>query len=83
MNKLQIQARLVERGSNFRKFALARGYEPRTVTQVVARWAGQKGLPRGRLSFQILMELSRMIEVEIVPGILCEEPLTEATAGSL
>lgn len=68
--KRHIQAQLVERGSNFRQFALAHGYEPRTVTQVVQRWAGHTGLPRGRLSFQILRDLSVMIGIEILPGIL-------------
>ncbi|WP_288472308.1 hypothetical protein [uncultured Pseudomonas sp.] len=83
MNKLQIQARLIERGSNFRKFALAGGYEPRTVTQVVTRWAGQRELPRGRLSFRILKELSRVIDAEIVPGILSEEPATGTAISSI
>jgi len=49
MEKRQIQARLMERGSNFRQFALSHGYEVRTVTQVVQRWAGHNKLPRGRL----------------------------------
>lgn len=40
MEKRQIQARLIEHGSNFRQFAINHGYEPRTVTQVVQRWAG-------------------------------------------
>ena len=72
MEKRQIQARLIERGSNFRQFALSHGYEVRTVTQVVQRWAGNKKLPRGRLTFQILRDLSRMIGKEILPGILAE-----------
>jgi len=72
MEKRQIQARLIERGSNFRQFALSHGYEVRTVTQVVQRWAGHKKLPRGRLTFQILRDLSRMIGKEILPGILAE-----------
>lgn len=72
MEKRQIQARLIERGSNFRQFALSHGYEVRTVTQVVQRWAGNNKLPRGRLTFQILRDLSRMIGKEIVPGILAE-----------
>ncbi len=83
MNKLQIQARLIERGSNFRKFALAGGYEPRTVTQVVTRWAGQKELPRGRLSFRILKELSRVIDAEIIPGILREDPANGTAISSI
>ena len=72
MNHRQIYARLIEKGSNFRQFALAHGYEPRTVTQVVSRYAGQRDLPRGRLSFQILQDLSREIGREVVPGALPE-----------
>lgn len=72
MEKRQIQARLIERGSNFRQFALSHGYEVRTVTQVVQRWTGNKKLPRGRLTFQILRDLSRVIGKEILPGILAE-----------
>lgn len=79
MEKRQIQARLIERGSNFRQFALSHGYEVRTVTQVVQRWAGHKTLPRGRLTFQILRDLSRVIGKEVLPGILAES--TEQTAG--
>ncbi|ROM60979.1 hypothetical protein [Pseudomonas rhodesiae] len=72
MEKRQIQARLIERGSNFRQFALSHGYEVRTVTQVVQRWAGHNKLPRGRLTFQILRDLSRVIGKEVLPGILAE-----------
>lgn len=72
MNKRQIHARLIEQGSNFRQFAISTGYEPRTVTQAVDRWAGKHELPRGRLTFRILKELSRTIGKEIVPGILHE-----------
>lgn len=79
MEKRQIQARLIERGSNFRQFALSHGYEVRTVTQVVQRWAGHETLPRGRLTFQILRDLSRVIGKEVLPGILAES--TEQTAA--
>lgn len=72
MEKRQIQARLIECGSNFRQFALSHGYEVRTVTQVVERWAGHKTLPRGRLSFRIMQDLSRLIGKEVLPGILAE-----------
>jgi hypothetical protein len=65
-----IQARLVEQDSSFRQFALERGWSPRTVTQVVTRYAGKTDLPRGRLSFRILVELSRVTGVEVVPNIL-------------
>ncbi|MCK9468170.1 MAG: hypothetical protein M0Q49_02030 [Porticoccaceae bacterium] len=70
MNQRQIQARLIERDSNYRQFALAHGYKPRTVTQVVARWAGRDELPRGRLSYRILRDLSRTIGQEVSPGVL-------------
>lgn len=79
MEKRHIQARLIERGSNFRQFALSHGYEVRTVTQVVQRWAGHKTLPRGRLTFQILRDLSRVIGKEVLPGILAES--TEQAAA--
>lgn len=72
MNKRQIQASLMLRNSNFRQFALAHGYQPRTVTQVVTRWAGKKDLPRGRMTFRILQELSLEIGKEILPGLLQE-----------
>lgn len=64
-----VQARLVAQDSSFRQFALEHGYEPRTVTQVVTRWAGRNDMPRGSLSFRILLELSKTIQQEIIPGI--------------
>jgi len=76
MKKRQIHARLIEQGSNFRRFALAHGYKPRTVTQAVKRWAGSDDQPRGRLSFAILQTLSREIGREIVPGVLEQDGQT-------
>ncbi|MEE4097382.1 hypothetical protein V2I89_00905 [Pseudomonas viridiflava] len=72
MEKRQIQARLIENGSNFRQFAMNHGYGPRTVTQAVERWAGHDSLPQGRLTFCILRDLSRFIGEEVLPGILTE-----------
>ena len=72
MEKRQIQARLIENGSNFRQFAISHGYEARTVTQVVQRWAGQDSLPRGRLSLNILRDISKLIGKEVLPGILVD-----------
>lgn len=72
MKKNQVHARLIERGSNFQRWAEENGYKPRTVTQVVDRWAGKQDLPRGRLSFRILLELSRAIGEEVIPGIMKE-----------
>ncbi len=73
MTPNQIRARLVEKGSSFRQFALTNGYEPRTVTQAVDRWAESNSLPRGRLTFRILRDLSRELGVEILPGLLTDE----------
>lgn len=72
LEKRQIQARLIERGSNFRQFAMSHGYGTRTVTQVVQRWAGHDSLPQGRLTFCILRDLSKFIGEEVLPGILTE-----------
>lgn len=72
LSKLQIQARLVERGSNFRQFALTHDYKPRSVTQAVDRWAGQAELPRGRLTYRILQDLSKAAGAEVIPGILAD-----------
>lgn len=80
MQKRHVLARLVERGSNFRRFALARGYEPRTVTQVVDRWIGGSDLPRGRLSFRILLDLSNEIGKEVVPGLFAARDDERAAA---
>lgn len=70
MKKRQIQAKLIEQGTSFRRWALDRGYQPRTVTQVVNRYAGGNVQPRGRLSFKILRELSHEVGQEVVPGVL-------------
>lgn len=70
MNKRQIHARLIEQGLNFRKFALANNYDPRTVTQTVERWAGSQTLPNGRIAFSVMRDLSKQIGVELIPGLL-------------
>lgn len=78
MNKQQIHARLIERGLNFRRFALAHNYDPRTVTQAVERWAGSQELPKGRVSFSIMRDLSQQIGVELIPGLLAH-PFAKAS----
>ncbi len=77
MNYNQIRARLIEQGSNFRQFALAHGYDPRTVTQTVTRWAGSETLPNGRIAFSIMRELSKQIGTELIPGLLAH-PFAQA-----
>lgn len=76
MTPNQIRARLIEQGSNLRQFALQNGYEPRTVSQVVARHAGQKALPNGRLAFEILSKLAANIGVtttDVMPACQTEQ----------
>ena len=70
MTKQEINSRLIGRETNFHRWALAHGYKPRTVGQVVDRWAGRPNPPLGRLSYRILQDLSREIGEEIIPGIL-------------
>lgn len=78
MNKRQIHARLIEQGTSFRQFALARGYDPRTVTQTVARWAGSDTLPNGRIAFSIMRDLSQQVGAELIPGLL-DHPFAQAS----
>lgn len=72
MKKANVRSLLVARDMSYRRWAMARGYDPRLVTSVVSRYAGTHKLPRGRLSYRILRELSQYIGKEIVPGVLEE-----------
>ena len=78
MTPNQIRARLIEQDLSFRQFALARGYDPSTVTQTVARWAGSETLPNGRIAFSIMRDLSRQIGAELIPGLLTS-PFAQAS----
>lgn len=78
MNKRQIHAGLIEQGLSFRKFAISKGYDPRTVTQTVARWAGSQTLPNGRVAFSIMRELSVQLGNELIPGLL-NHPFAKAS----
>ncbi len=78
MTPNQIRARLIEQDLSFRQFALARGYDPRTVTQTVTRWAGSDTLPNGRIAFSIMRDLSRQIGAELIPGLLTS-PFAQAS----
>ena len=42
------------------------------LPQAVSRWAGKNELPRGRLTYRILRDLSVVIGKEVTPGILQE-----------
>jgi hypothetical protein len=73
MTPRQVRARLLALDHTYSSWAKAHGYETRTVTQAVNRWANRAELPRGRLTYRILKDLSRTIGQEILPGILDNE----------
>lgn len=70
LSKNQIRARLIEQELSFRSFALSNGYDPRTVTQTIARWAGSETLPNGRIAFSIMRDLSLQLNTELIPGLI-------------
>lgn len=70
LTKREIHARLIEKGTTFRRWSLEHGYKPRTVLMTVERWAERDDQPRGRLTYQILSDLSRFTGIEIVQGAL-------------
>ena len=74
----KVRALLVEQNSSIRQFALKHGYKPRSVQQALERWAGRNSLPKGRLTYRMLQDLSREIGQEVVPGILEGEPARPA-----
>lgn len=69
MTKNQVLARLIERDSNFRQFALTHGYQPRMVQQTVTRYAGTDKQPRGILTYKILRDLSTVIGEPVIAGL--------------
>lgn len=73
MQHKDIHARMILLDTSFTRWAVDNGYNPRSVTQAVKRWAGADTLPRGRLTFRILQDLSRFIGQEILPGLLAED----------
>lgn len=73
MQAYQVRAALMLRNTSYRQWALARQYQPRMVVMSVNRYAGGNKLPRGRLTYRILRDLSQTIGKEIVPGVLGDE----------
>jgi gp16 family phage-associated protein len=69
LTKRKIMSLLVEQGSSLRQFALQNGYNERYVLKAVDRWAGQRELPRGRLTIDILKKLSNAVGGDVVEGI--------------
>lgn len=72
MNPQAVRAQLMLRGLSYRAWARARKYEPRMVVYAVNTYAGGDRLPRGRLTFRILRDLSKTIGKDIVPGVTKE-----------
>ena len=70
MDKNRARARLVEQGSSLRAWAIANGFQPRTVAQALHRWAGKNRPPRGLTTYRILNKLSQEIGEEITKGVL-------------
>lgn len=70
VTKRDIYARLIQRGTTLHAWSFAHGYKPRTVLAAVDRWSERDDQPRGRLTYQILRDLSLYTGVEIVPNIL-------------
>ncbi|MCF7964197.1 MAG: hypothetical protein K9L79_01520 [Methylobacter tundripaludum] len=69
MTKNQILAKLALQDSNYRRFALAHDYKPRTVTQAVDRYVGTNKKPRGILTYKILRDLSHFIDEPVIDGL--------------
>lgn len=73
MQKNSVLARFVKEGTTLRKWAKENRYNPRTVYQVLDRYAGTQETPRGVTGFNILRALSNEIGAEIVPGLFTPE----------
>lgn len=70
MTPNQVRARLLDRcDQTFKGFAIEHGYEVRTVSLAVARYAGSAKKPRGILTFKILRDLSKAINEPIIDGL--------------
>jgi hypothetical protein len=69
MTPNQLRARLLERNTNMRQFALKHQIEPRTVQQTVHRYVGTNRTPRGLLTWRILKLLSREIDQPVIDGL--------------
>ena len=62
MNSRQVRAALMERGTNYRQWALARRYEPRMVVYAVNTYAGTQRRPRGLVTHRILRDQHILFE---------------------
>ena len=65
----QIRVKLLEQGSNMQRFALDHNYKPRTVQQIIHRYANSSHKPRGILTWKILTDLSKAIGQPVIDGL--------------
>lgn len=56
------KAKLRQRGTSLRRWALERGYPPRTAYIVVQRWGHRIDRPLGGVGRQIMADLRRELE---------------------
>lgn len=64
-----LRAKLLLKGDTVASWARRRGHDPELARRVAYRWAGRRGLPRGRLTRAILRDLSLDLGIQIPPGI--------------
>ena len=69
MNKNEIRSELLRQGYSIRSWARKHGFCEFTTLASINRYAGTSEVPRGRVTFAILVRLSRTVGKEIVPGL--------------
>jgi hypothetical protein len=72
MNKNEIRAELLLKGYSIRSWARQHGFCEFTTLASINRYAGTHDIPRGRITFAILVRLSRTVGKEIVPGLFAQ-----------
>ena len=69
MSSQRIYAALRARGTSVPAWARAHGYQPRTVYQVIERWAHRTDRPpHGGMARQIIADLRAELGPELVPA---------------
>jgi len=72
MNKQEIRVELMLQGYSIRSWAREHGFCEFTTLASINRYAGTQDVPRGRITFAILVQLSRTVGQEIVPGLYAQ-----------
>ncbi|MDX1301223.1 hypothetical protein [Photobacterium sp.] len=66
-NAYQLQGALRSKGWTVRSWAIANGYNPRTVLHCISTFAPEnKRLPKRRLSMSIMEDLSKKLGVDLL-----------------